>query len=131
MIKIEFPFNKWIPNLQDSGIVHTNEIVSANAKPSVALRSGKNSSMALAINQVKSGLCDAVVSAGNTGALMAMCKIFLRPIDGISRPAIAAYFPTITGESCMLDLGANIDCDANNLVQFSLWVKLSLILLWE
>jgi glycerol-3-phosphate acyltransferase PlsX len=107
------------PNLQDSGIVHTNEIVSANAKPSVALRSGKNSSMALAINQVKSGLCDAVVSAGNTGALMAMCKIFLRPIDGISRPAIAAYFPTITGESCMLDLGANIDCDANNLVQFS------------
>ena len=71
------------PNLYNSDIVHTNEIVSSNAKPSVALRSGKNSSMALSINQVKSGLCDAVVSAGNTGALMAMCKIFLRPIDGI------------------------------------------------
>lgn len=114
-----YPLIGSFSNLNDSEIIHTNEIVSANAKPSVALRSGKNSSMALAINQVKSGLCDAVVSAGNTGALMAMCKIFLRPIDGISRPAIAAYFPTITGESCMLDLGANIDCDANNLVQFS------------
>ena len=106
-------------NLQDSNIVHTEEFISANEKPSVALRTGKNSSMAHAINQVKSGFCDAVVSAGNTGALMAMSKLYLRPIEGISRPAIAAYFPTIIGESCMLDLGANIDCDAKNLVQFS------------
>ena len=73
----------------------------------------------MAIQSVKSGKADAIVSAGNTGALMAMAKLFLRPIEGINRPAIAAYFPTITGESCMLDLGANIDCDAKNLVQFA------------
>ena len=75
--------------------------------------------MAMAIQLVKSGKADAIVSAGNTGALMAMSKLILRPMDGITRPAIAAYFPTIVGESCMLDLGANIECDEKNLVQFA------------
>ena len=75
--------------------------------------------MGLAIQSVKNGQTDAIVSAGNTGALMAMPKLFLRPIEGITRPAIAGYFPTIRGESCMLDLGANIECDAKNLVQFA------------
>ena len=75
--------------------------------------------MSMSIQLVKSGEADAVVSAGNTGALMAMSKLILRPIEGISRPAIAAYFPTIKGESCMLDLGANIECDSKNLVQFA------------
>ena len=106
--------------LKNSNIIHTNEIVGANEKPSVALRKGKNSSMSMAIQLVKSGKADALVSAGNTGALMAMTKLFLRPMDGITRPAIAAYFPTIVGESCMLDLGANIECDAQNLVQFAI-----------
>ena len=105
--------------LKNSNIVHTNDYIDSNEKPSVAVRKGKNSSMGMAIQLVKSGEADAVVSAGNTGALMAMSKIFLRPMDGITRPAIAAYFPTITGESCMLDLGANIECDAKNLVQFA------------
>ena len=105
--------------LKESEIVHTDEIIDANEKPSVAVRKGRNSSMGMAIQYVKSGNADAIVSAGNTGALMAMAKLFLRPIEGINRPAIAAYFPTITGESCMLDLGANIDCDAKNLVQFA------------
>ena len=105
--------------LKESEIVHTDEIIDANEKPSIAVRKGRNSSMGMAIQYVKSGKADAIVSAGNTGALMAMAKLFLRPIEGINRPAIAAYFPTITGESCMLDLGANIDCDANNLVQFA------------
>ena len=105
--------------LKESEIVHTEEFVDANEKPSIAVRKGRNSSMGMAIQSVKSGKADAIVSAGNTGALMAMAKLFLRPIDGINRPAIAAYFPTITGESCMLDLGANIDCDAKNLVQFA------------
>ena len=105
--------------LKESEIVHTDEFVDANEKPSIAVRKGRNSSMGMAIQSVKSGKADAIVSAGNTGALMAMAKLFLRPIDGINRPAIAAYFPTITGESCMLDLGANIDCDAKNLVQFA------------
>ena len=105
--------------LKNSDIFHTNDYVDSNEKPSVAVRKGKNSSMGMAIQLVKSGKADALVSAGNTGALMAMSKIFLRPMDGITRPAIAAYFPTITGESCMLDLGANIECDAKNLVQFA------------
>ena len=105
--------------LKESEIVHTDEIIDANEKPSIAVRKGRNSSMGMAIQYVKSGKADAIVSAGNTGALMAMAKLFLRPIEGINRPAIAAYFPTITGESCMLDLGANIDCDAKNLVQFA------------
>ena len=105
--------------LDNSNVIHTNEIIEANDKPSVALRKGKNSSMGMAIQLVKSGKADALVSAGNTGALMAMSKLLLRPMDGITRPAIAAYFPTIVGESCMLDLGANIECDTKNLVQFA------------
>ena len=105
--------------LNESEIVHTDEIIDAHEKPSIEVRKGRNSSMGMAIQSVKSGKADAIVSAGNTGALMAMAKLFLRPIEGINRPAIAAYFPTITGESCMLDLGANIDCDAKNLVQFA------------
>ena len=105
--------------LKESEIVHTDEFIDPNEKPSIAVRKGRNSSMGMAIQSVKSGKADAIVSAGNTGALMAMAKLFLRPIEGINRPAIAAYFPTITGESCMLDLGANIDCDAKNLVQFA------------
>ena len=102
-----------------SNVIHTNEVINANDKPSIALRKGKNSSMGMSIQLVKSGNADAVVSAGNTGALMAMSKLILRPIEGIIRPAIAAYFPTINGESCMLDLGANIECDHKNLVQFA------------
>ena len=114
-----FPLVSSLKTLKDSQIIHTDEIIGANQKPSIAVRKGKNSSMGLAIQAVKTGQTDAIVSAGNTGALMAMTKLFLRPIEGITRPAIAAYFPTIRGESCMLDLGANIECDAKNLVQFA------------
>ena len=99
--------------LRNSNVIHTDQIIDANEKPSTAVRKGKNSSMGMAIQLVKSGKADAVVSAGNTGALMAMSKLILRPMDGITRPAISAYFPTIVGESCMLDLGANIECDEN------------------
>ena len=102
-----------------SNVIHTNEVINSSDKPSTALRKGKNSSMGMSIQLVKSGKADAIVSAGNTGALMAMSKLILRPIDGIIRPAIAACFPTINGESCMLDLGANIECDYKNLVQFA------------
>ena len=102
-----------------SNVIHTNEVINSSDKPSTALRKGKKSSMAMSIQLVKSGKADAIVSAGNTGALMAMSKLILRPIDGIIRPAIVACFPTINGESCMLDLGANIECDYKNLVQFA------------
>lgn len=98
---------------------HTSEVVTNDEKPSVALRSGRQSSMRLAINAVGSGEADGVVSAGNTGALMAMAKFVLKTIPGIDRPAIATFFPTLRGESVMLDLGANVECDARNLVQFA------------
>jgi glycerol-3-phosphate acyltransferase PlsX len=99
---------------------HTDEVVMDDDKPSVALRSGRQSSMRLAIDAVADGVADGVVSAGNTGALMAMAKVVLKTLPGIDRPAIASFFPTRRGESVMLDLGANVECDAENLVQFAL-----------
>jgi glycerol-3-phosphate acyltransferase PlsX len=104
----------------DYRVVHTEHQVAASERPSVALRGGRKSSMRLAIDLVADGSAHGVVSAGNTGALMAMSKLSLRMCPGIGRPAIASFFPTLRGESCMLDLGANIECDANNLVQFAI-----------
>jgi phosphate acyltransferase len=100
--------------------IHTDEIVADDAKPSAALRGGRRSSMRLAIDAVADGRASGVVSAGNTGALMAMAKFVLKMLPGIDRPAIASFFPTRRGESVMLDLGANIECDSENLVQFAL-----------
>jgi phosphate acyltransferase len=102
-----------------SEIRHTPDFVANEDKPSVALRSGRRSSMRLAIDAVDNHDAAGVVSAGNTGALMAMAKVVLRTLPGIDRPAIASYFPTLRGESVMLDLGANVQCDADNLVQFA------------
>jgi glycerol-3-phosphate acyltransferase PlsX len=99
---------------------HTDEVVAADDKPSQALRAGRSTSMRLAIEAVAEGRADCVVSAGNTGALMAIAKFVLKTLPGIDRPAIATFCPTIRGESVMLDLGANIECDAENLVQFAL-----------
>jgi glycerol-3-phosphate acyltransferase PlsX len=76
--------------------------------------------MRLAIDAVADGRADGVVSAGNTGALMAMAKFVLTMLPGIDRPAIASFFPTRRGETVMLDLGANVECDAENLLQFAL-----------
>jgi len=101
-------------------LYHTSKVVADDAKPSLALRTGRQSSMRLAIDAVADGRADGVVSAGNTGALMAMAKFALKMLPGIDRPAIASFFPTRRGESVMLDLGANIECDAENLVQFAL-----------
>jgi glycerol-3-phosphate acyltransferase PlsX len=99
---------------------HTPDIVTMDAKPGQVLRTGRNSSMWLAVDAVAKGDAAGVVSAGNTGALMAVSKFVLRPLPGIDRPAIAGMFPTERGETVMLDLGANVDCDSNNLVQFAL-----------
>lgn len=109
------------PNLRAaSDILHTTEIVTGDDKPSQALRKSRNSSMGLAINAVKSGDAAAAVSAGNTGALMAMSKLALRTMPGIDRPALAALLPTLGDtDLVMLDLGANTECDARNLVQFA------------
>lgn len=100
-------------------IHHTDEVVTSDCKPSQALRNGRNSSMRLAINAVHEGKAAGIVSAGNTGALMAIAKFVLKTRPQIDRPAIATFFPTLRGESVMLDLGANIECDAENLVQFA------------
>ncbi|GAB4174227.1 MAG: phosphate acyltransferase PlsX [Thalassobaculales bacterium] len=100
-------------------ILHTDEVITNDTKPSLALRNGRGSSMRLAIDAVRDGRCAGVVSAGNTGALMALAKFALRPVPGVERPAIAGLFPTLRGESVMLDLGANVQCDARNLVQFA------------
>ena len=103
-----------------SELRHTPEFVPSTQRPSIALRQGRKSSMRLAINAVKAGEARSVVSAGNTGALMAMAKFVLRTIPGIDRPAIASVFPTQTGECIVLDMGANLECDAENLVQFAM-----------
>ena len=98
---------------------HTDEAIKSEDKPSQALRKGRKSSMRLAIDAVRDGEAGAVVSAGNTGALMAMAKFSLRMMAGIDRPAIASVLPSPRGETVMLDLGANVECDADNLVQFA------------
>ena len=109
------------PLLKDScEIRHTDKEVSAEEKPGQALRRGRDSSMGLAIQSVKDGESTAAVSAGNTGALMAMAKFMLRTMKGIDRPALASLMPTSRGESVMLDLGANVECDEKNLVQFAI-----------
>lgn len=109
------------PNLRAaSDILHTTEVVTGDDKPSQALRKSRGSSMGLAINAVKAGEAAAAVSAGNTGALMAMSKLALRTMPGIDRPALAALLPTLGDtDVVMLDLGANTECDARNLVQFA------------
>jgi glycerol-3-phosphate acyltransferase PlsX len=106
------------PALQKaSTIVHTDVTVSMKDKPSQALRRGrKTSSMWLAIDAVKKGEADVAVSAGNTGALMAMARFNLRTLKGIDRPAIAAVWPTLRGDTVVLDLGATIGGDAQHLV---------------
>ncbi|MTI09631.1 phosphate acyltransferase PlsX [Curvivirga aplysinae] len=100
-------------------IRHTDQMVKSTDKPSNALRNGRKSSMRLSIDAVKAGEADAAVSAGNTGALMAMAMFGLRTLPGIDRPAICTELPNLHGTSCMLDLGANVECDAENLVQFA------------
>lgn len=101
-------------------IIHTPDIVSPEEKAATALRGGRNSSMRKAIDAVRHDEAGGIVSAGNTGALMAMAKVVLKTMPGIDRPAMASFFPTMKGESAMLDLGANIVCSAQNLVQFAL-----------
>jgi glycerol-3-phosphate acyltransferase PlsX len=101
-------------------IVHTDLAVGMDDKPSQAVRRGKGTSMWLAIEVVQKGEADAVVSAGNTGALMAMSTLILRPMPGIERPALAAIWPTVKGECIVLDVGANIGATARKLCDFAL-----------
>ena len=109
------------PNLTaHSEIVHAPDTVGSSDRPSQAIRRAKTTSMGIAIDMVKQGRAGAAVSSGNTGALMAMAKLALRTMPGIDRPALAALLPTLgDNDVCVLDLGANTECDARNLVQFA------------
>jgi glycerol-3-phosphate acyltransferase PlsX len=110
------------PALADKAeILHTDVAVAMDAKPSQALRRGRwRSSMWLALEAVRDGRAHAAVSAGNTGALMAMAKFCLKSIQGVDRPAIAAIWPTVDAECIVLDVGANVGADSRQLVEFAL-----------
>lgn len=101
-------------------IVHAAQVVKMDEQPQSALKNKKDSSMRIAVNQVKEGLAQAAVSAGNTGALMATARFVLKTIQGIERPAIAKFIPSQNGHmTLVLDLGANVDCTPEQLVQFA------------
>jgi glycerol-3-phosphate acyltransferase PlsX len=99
---------------------HASEVVAMDESPAFAIRNKKDSSMRVAIDLVKSGEADACVSAGNTGALMAISRFVLKMLPGIDRPAICAILPTVSGHVHVLDLGANVDCSPEHLLQFGI-----------
>ncbi len=99
---------------------HAAEVVAMDEPPRQALRNKKDSSMRVVANLVKNGAADACVSAGNTGALMAISRFVLKTLPGIDRPAIASVLPTMKGRTYMLDLGANVDCTPEHLLQFAI-----------
>src|SRR4051812_8415389 len=99
---------------------HAAEVVEMDDPPATALRSKKDSSMRVAVDLVKNEEAQACVSAGNTGALMAISRFVLKTLPGIDRPAIATTLPTLKGHTCVLDLGANVDCTAEHLLQFGI-----------
>jgi len=100
-------------------VQHATEVVAMDEPVATALRGKRDSSMRVAIGLVKNGTADACVSAGNTGALMAIARFVLKTQPGVERPAIASMMPTRRGRTCMLDLGANVDCNPLHLVQFA------------
>jgi len=114
---------KYINNKVDKSyyeIIHTNSIVKSTDSPLEAAKRGKDTSMWLAIESVKKKEADIVISAGNTGALLVIAKLNLKMIENIDKPALSALWPNKKGMSVVLDLGANIECNSKNLVDFSI-----------
>ena len=103
-----------------ASLMHASQVVEMHEEPGSAVRRKKDSSMRVAINLVKQGKAQAAVSAGNTGALMATAKFVLKTVPGIDRPAINTTIPSRRGHTHMLDLGANVDCTAQHLLQFAI-----------
>jgi len=99
---------------------HASEVVLMDESPALALRNKKDSSIRIAVDLVRSGEAHACVSAGNTGALMAMSRFVLKTLPGIDRPAIISALPTMRGSTYVLDLGANVDCGPEHLLQFGI-----------
>lgn len=113
------------PYLAEAGnprvaVRHASEVVAMDESPALAIRNKKDSSMRVAIDLVKNGEADACVSAGNTGALMAISRFVLKTLPGIDRPAICGVLPTLQGHVHVLDLGANVDCTPEHLLQFGI-----------
>jgi len=108
------------PHAAKISVMHAAEAVPMDQSPSAALRSADRTSLGIAINLVRDGRADAVVSAGNSGAFLAIALIRLRTIEGIARPAIATVLPALSGPSVMLDAGANVDCRPEWLEQFAI-----------
>ena len=103
-----------------SEVRHTERVIASDEKPAQALRRGKGSSMWNAIEAIRDGAAHAAVSAGNSGALMAVSKLILRMVADLDRPAFVAPWPSAHGVTTVLDVGANIDCDAERLVEFAI-----------
>ena len=122
LVGLEEKIHPFLENTGESrvSVRHASEVVAMDDSPALALRNKKDSSMRVAINLVKHGEADACVSAGNTGALMAISRFVLRMLPGIDRPAICAILPTAVGHSHVLDLGANVDCSPEHLLQFGI-----------
>src|SRR6202012_1187212 len=99
-------------------IRHTQLVIPMDAKPAQAMRRGKGASMWNAVESVRSGEASAAISAGNTGALMAISRLLLRMVGDLERPALVASWPTLSGVTSVLDVGANLICDAERLVEF-------------
>ncbi|WP_392566700.1 phosphate acyltransferase PlsX [Utexia brackfieldae] len=102
-------------------IIASSSVIDNNAKPATAIRHSQGSSMRMALELVKNGQANACVSAGNTGVLMGLSKLLLRPLSGIDRPALVAVLPALNQrKTVILDLGANAECDSNMLIQFAM-----------
>jgi len=108
-----------VPDPARLTVRHASQRVEMDELPSRALRTKRDSSMRVAVDMVKTGEADAAVSAGNTGALMAIARFVLKTLPGIDRPAIISAIPAVSGRTYMLDLGANVDCTSDQLFQFA------------
>jgi glycerol-3-phosphate acyltransferase PlsX len=122
LVGLEEKIRPFLVHAGDSrvSVHHASEVVAMDESPALAIRSKKDSSMRVAIDLVKNGEADACVSAGNTGALMAISRFVLKMLPGIDRPAICAVLPTVNGHVHVLDLGANVDCSPEHLLQFGI-----------
>jgi len=117
LINKEVENNKLI--IDNSEIIHSNDVITDDESPLVAAKKGKESSMWKTIELLKNKKADIALSAGNTGAMLVMSRLLLNTIEGISRPALAALWPNKNDMNVVLDLGANIDCDEKNLCDFA------------
>lgn len=122
LVGIEDEIRPYLAKADASRLVlrHASEVVAMDESPALAIRAKKDSSMRVALDLVRDGEAGACVSAGNTGALMAISRFVLKMLPGIDRPAICAVLPTVSGHVHVLDLGANVDCSPEHLLQFAI-----------